>query len=186
MNEPLITIPPARLRTMRILNLSLIWGAVAVCAVAVYVVYDNNGQGIWGPQALPLVSLIAAGMTCIQVVVSFTLPATLLRKGLNRMTTAARHPGAGVAGLPSDDTVNQLLLLRQSSMIVGLAMLNGSSLFCSIAYLVEGQPYVLIGTAVTLGLMVARLPTEGGLRIWLERQVDEVRQAHDEADIARR
>jgi hypothetical protein len=43
---------------------------------------------------------------------------------------------------------------------------------------------VLSGVAIVLALMVADFPTEAGLRAWLERQLEAVRQAREDGSAA--
>lgn len=60
--------------------------------------------------------------------------------------------------------------LLQTKIIVGLAFLEGSAFLAFLAYLMEGilnSPGVAAQSAL---LMLARLPSRGRVRNWLERQ----------------
>jgi hypothetical protein len=182
MTDPPDAIPPQRLRSMQIIAAALPVGAVTACAIMAYLVYQNGGQGMMQPQpGLPILSLLAAVLTVSNTVMALTLPVAQARAAVRRIASGAWQPGAGVAAnvYPTDSL--KLLAVRQTTIIIAGALLEGAAFFCAIAYLLEGQIYVLTGIAVTVALMLANFPTAGGLRAWLDRQLEAVRQARDGA-----
>ena len=82
-----------------------------------------------------------------------------------------------------DTDTLKLLSVRQTTMIVRLALLEGAGFFCAIAYFLEGSVYALIGVGVILAIMIAVFPTEAGVRAWMERQLEAVRLAREDAGV---
>ena len=64
-------------------------------------------------------------------------------------------------------------------MIVGLALLEGSAFMALLAYLLEGQTWVLGLAAGVLALMAVRFPTRASVLAWLERQADALAALRD-------
>jgi hypothetical protein len=52
-----------------------------------------------------------------------------------------------------------------------------------IAYIVDGQPLVLLVPCVAVVLLLARFPTESGLRHWLQEQEDRLTDLRREAGV---
>ncbi len=181
MTDPSDTIPPQRLRVMQIIATALILGAVIACAACAVLVFQNNGQG-WGQQQgeLPVVSLLAGFMTLTNAVLSFALPPILVSAAVRRIATGTWRPAPNTAAQAFPTDAFKLLVVRQSTMIVILALLEGAAFFCSVAYVIEGQVYVLTGVAVCLALMLANFPTGGGVRAWFGRQLEAVQQARNQ------
>jgi hypothetical protein len=176
MTEPPEDIPPQRLRTMQIVAAALPLSVVTTCAVLVSIVYfANGGQGLQQPAGLPIVSLVAAGMTLCNVPLSISLPLSQTRAAVRRIAAGSAQPTSAAL---------QLLVVRQTTIIMADALLEGAALTCGIAYAIEGQVYVLVGVAVTVALMLANFPTANGVRAWLDRQLEAVRQAREEATAA--
>jgi hypothetical protein len=69
---------------------------------------------------------------------------------------------------------SKLLAVRQTSMIVGLALLEGAAFFACIAYLLEGQLWVLAIILTAMVLMMVSFPTEGRVQSWLAWQADQL------------
>ncbi len=60
--------------------------------------------------------------------------------------------------------------MRQTTLIVGLAPLEGTAFLGCIAYLIEANPLALAVVGVAVCLMLYKFPTEGRVRTWLEQQ----------------
>jgi len=183
MDDSLNTISPQRLRTMQIVAFAILMGSVIFCAVVVIVVYMNNGGMNLPRQGPPIVTIVIGLAAVPHLVLSLVLPASTTRNGMRRIASTVRRPSAGAVDWlsNSDGDVLQLLALRQTSMILGLALLEGASFMCCLAYLLEGEMYVLIGVAVAVGLMLANFPTEGGVRAWLNQQLEALVKARQDA-----
>jgi hypothetical protein len=169
---------PASLRAMQIVAAALVVGVIAFLAIVLYLVLAQKQGGANPPPNLPLISLIAAGSLVVATVVSFALPAAIVRSTLRRIAAGTWKPEPGMAAQATDS--DKLLALYQTTLIVGLALLEGACFFSCIAYLVEGQPFVLAVVAVGVGLMLVRFPTEGRVRRWLEDHKEQLARARQE------
>src|SRR5207237_8078997 len=78
----------------------------------------------------------------------------------------------------------KLMGLRMATLIVGLAMLEGTAFFGCIAYLLEAHPLALAVVGVAVVLMLCKFPTEARGRAWLERQADRLNELRQQQDAA--
>jgi hypothetical protein len=160
-----------RMRTMQIISAALILVVVTFTLIAVAVVNENDGPlGHAGdPNAPPLISVIALVMLGTCVVVRFVLLNSLLRRALQRIAMSSATPPTPkqCAGFETF-----LLGVHQNLLIAANALLEAPALFCAIAYLIEGRPWVLAGVAIALVLMLWQFPTHGTMRAWLERHLE--------------
>jgi hypothetical protein len=169
-------VPPNRLRTMQIVAGAIIFGALSFLGIVLFVVQNNEGKGRAEPPegTLPLISLIALGMTLAEVPIAFILPAAVLRQTLANLANHAPDSyvvpasPAGPGG-PTTDTAF-LLATKQTIMIITLALFEGASFFGSIAYLLEASPVALVVSAGAIVLLLVQFPTEGQVTTWLEQQ----------------
>ena len=159
-DEPEDLVPPGRLRTMQIINGALVMGLLIFVGLVVYLVHvQNAGRPLGQAPGPPIFSILALGMLTVASVVSAVYPSVVVRQGVRGIARGRFQPPPGDA--------DRLLGLRQTTCIVRLALLEGPAFFCCIAYLLEGQIYVLAAIGVALLLMLSRFPTEPGMRAWL-------------------
>jgi hypothetical protein len=161
-----------RLRVMQILAFGLLGGLVVFLAISLFIVLvTNNGQGLAPPQP-PVLSVVAWVMLPVCGLLSFLIPRMVTQAGLRQMAAGTWQvpPGGDPAAVATAGS--QLLMLRQTTLIVGLAQLEGAAFTGCIAYLVEGQLAVLLVPGVVILLMLGTFPTEGRIRAWLERQAE--------------
>jgi hypothetical protein len=176
-----------RRRVMQIIASALLIGVTAFLAIVLHLVHvQNQGRGTAVPQELPLVSLMGAGFLVIVAVVSFVVPAGIVRSNLLAIAEGT-WKGAPQRGIeePATDS-GKLLAVYLTALIVGLALLEGASFFNCIAYLLEAQPFTLGCVGVGVVLMLARFPTEGRVRHWLEDHQEQLAQARRESGPAGR
>jgi hypothetical protein len=173
-----------RVRTMQIISAALIAGVVTLTGIMIIMVKQNDGP-LAPPNAdlPPLVSIIAVVSLAAGIGVRVILPNAILRGAMQRIagpsaTPPSRDQCAGYEG--------SLLAVRQTTLIMANALLEGPALFCAIAYMLEGQAFTLAGVAVALVLMLWQFPTREGVRAWLERHLDlvlELRQLGGTFDV---
>jgi hypothetical protein len=182
MNHHEDAVPPGTLRTMQIITFAICMGLIFFGAIVLYLVLvQNQGQGLTKPPPqVPVVSLLAAGLLVVTGVMSFVLPAAVARSNLRRIAAGTWSPPRGMTPPPSTDA-GKLLILRQTTLIIGLALLEGTGFMGCIGYMLEGQALALLVVAVALGLMLARFPTEGRVRGWLDEQQDQLARLRQEA-----
>lgn len=153
--------------TMRIIAGTQIAGALLVLGVALWLV-ESEGKGLAQPAegGLPFVTLAALVFLVIDGALVVFLPAALMRQGVRRIAGSATD-----SPRPSDhgDT-HQLIALKTSTMIIGMAMLEGVSFFGSIAYLLEARPLALVVSVVPILGLLYLFPTQERVTAWLAEQ----------------
>jgi hypothetical protein len=160
---------------MQIIASALILGSLILLAIAVVVVQQNEGQGTitLAEGGLPIVSLMALAMLVIEAPIAFLLPRLMARNAITQR--AKQSPGTFVTaaenqrGGPTSDA-SFLLGLYQTTMIITMALFQGSSFFGSIAYILEAGPIALGVSAVATLLLLSRFPTESRVQTWLAEQ----------------
>lgn len=162
------------LRTMQLIAIGILLGLTTFLVLVLFLVYGaGKGQGPAPPARLPVISLVAVIMLATSVPLGFVLAGVQTRAALRRIaagTRLTREPGSTVG--PSD--LMELLTVRQTTMLIALALLEGAAFMGCIAFLIEKQPFVLAAVLVALALMLAQFPTEGRVRAWLERQAGQL------------
>ncbi len=185
MNNPNDIPSPKRLRVMQIVAGTMLAGVLIFLGLVLYMVLvQNKGAGTAPPGDLPLLSLMAAAFFVIQVPLSFLVPRFLIQAALRQIASGAwKVPtGANVAEFRSD--ASKLLAARQTSMIVGLALAEGTAFFACIAYLLEAQPWVLALILACVLLMLVNFPIQGRVRSWLAGQAEQLDQLRRQGDAA--
>ncbi len=164
---------PGRLRSMRVIALAIIGGIVGLLVIVLAVIPARNGPGIGPPGFERLfLSLVAVLLLVACGAVSVLLPRLLTQSALRKIARGIWQPPpqANPADYASDAA--RLLAVRQTSLIVGLAPLEGAALFGCIAYMMERQPLALAVVGVALLLILIQFPTQGREEAWLERQTE--------------
>jgi hypothetical protein len=149
-----------RLRVMQIIAFAVIAGPVVLLGIAVTLVLRNGG-GLAPPAGLPIVSLVALATMGFSVLANAVVTPAAVRTNLLHL--AARGPEA-----PGESEA--LVQLRQTALILSLAIFEGATFLAGIAYMLEAQPWALALVAVGIVLMLMRFPTEDRVRRWLEEQ----------------
>jgi hypothetical protein len=162
-----------RVRTMQIIAGALAAGSTIVLGIAVFLVQSRQGEGVnANPDQLPVVSLVAVVMLLIQIPMAVSLPAMITSKALANLAdhapdTHVAAPGQVGYGLPVGDR-EYLLGVRQTTMIISMALVEGASFVGSIAYIVEGRLFVLTVSLVGILLILASFPTRDRVQMWLD------------------
>jgi hypothetical protein len=179
--DPYDSLTPQRLFPMQIIASSLLMGVVVCLGIMLYLVQvQQRGQGAVPPENLPIMSLLAGAMLAICGPLAFIVPGIITRSGL-RQILAGTWPSGGGSAVPATGGA-QLMGLRQTTLIVGLAMLEGTAFLGCLAYRQEAQPLALALVAVAVLVMLCKFPTEARVRAWLQRQADvltDLRQQQD-------
>jgi hypothetical protein len=175
-------VPAGRLRTMQIIAAALplavfIFLSIALCIVQ----FQRDGQGLGQVGGQPIVSLLALGTLAFMALVSLILPNTMVRQGLRRIAQRAFQAPSGLEASPTAD-VDMVMGLRQSTLIVSLALIEGPAFLGCIAYLLEGRVFVLGVVGLAIGLMLVRFPTQASVRAWMRQQLDWLEQGRPEND----
>ncbi len=171
MTDPNDPITPARMRVMRIIVFAQTMGIVIFAVVVVLMVQGRAGAGRGNGFLSPLALAMLAGLGTA----SIAFPHFARRQSLRRIARGEWRPPPGAASAYASDEA-KLFAVYLSTLIMGLALVEAAGLFCCIAYLIEGQPYVLALIAIAVGIQISRFPTEGRLRAWMGRQLDWLEQ----------
>jgi hypothetical protein len=94
-----------------------------------------------------------------------------------------KPPAQAAVRLALDTDVLRLLFVLQTSLIIGLALLEGVALLGVMAYLIEAEPFVLGVVAVVIVVMLARFPTENRVRAWLDQQTERLASMRQEGNL---
>jgi hypothetical protein len=190
-----------RLRIMQIIAGSLLLAVVIFSAIVLLLVQVlGNGQGFAPAAQPPILSYVALAMFVIEAPIAFLVPPILVRSALRKIvagtwqpaqtsrsgsfvgaiTTSRTERGEGnVASLPEE---TKLFIVRQSTMIIGMAMLEGVAFTGCMAYMMEATNLSLAIIGLTLVLQLCKFPTANTVRSWIERQQEamaELRQQQE-------
>jgi hypothetical protein len=172
---------PRSLRILQIIAVALLLGVVTFLGFVLYIVQvQHSGKGAMPDQAVPILTLIAVGFLAACTPLAFIFPTMITRGTLRQMLARESvnppydpeemHPTGG----------SKLWEVRQTTMIVGLALLEGTAFTGCIAYLMDANPLALGVVAVAVFLMLGKFPTEQRVRAWLERQAAELNRMHEQ------
>jgi hypothetical protein len=171
MTEAEGTISQPQLRTCQIITLLIIGGALAFLAIALVLVLGSDRPAA-PAGALPLVSIMAAVFMALTAGLSFLVPEVVSRTALRQLLAGNWQPPEGADPRAFPTFTAKLMTVYQTSLIVGLAMLEGGAFFLLMAYIIEAQLWAVALVAIPVGLMAQRFPIEARVRVWLDRQAD--------------
>ena len=137
-------------RISQIIAGALIMGVLTFACVAFFI---SNGE----PAKSPMISLMAAGMAVMMIVIRFVLPTVIVNGGKAQLKQASGNEQPLV-----------LAGLYQTKMIVGMAVLEGAAFFNLVAYIMEKQTWSYGVVAFLLGVMAISFPSQGQFESWAE------------------
>ena len=181
-----------QLRTMQIIAIAMLLGVCVFSTIVVFQVSTRQNDpakpAVQGE--LPL-SYLAAGALAVLGPLAFLLPGVIERSALKKIAVGTWTPPQARRGrtLPPgyfDSEESKLLFVRQTSLIIGMAMLEGTGFFGCMAYMVSGQPLALGVIGGAIFLMLCKFPTAGRLRNWLELQAARLTDLRRERDVTPR
>ena len=179
-------VPPGRLRVMQIIAAVLPLAVGIFLSIAVFIVqFTRDGQGLAPVGDQPIFSLLALGLLAVMAIVSLILPNPMVRQGLRRIAQRT-VPGAPDADATLLVNAHEILVLRQATLIISLALIEGPAFLGCIAYLLEGRVFVLGVVALAIGLLLVRFPTQASTRAWMRQQLDWLEQARRQDEAANR
>jgi hypothetical protein len=159
--------------TIQLVAGMLLLGVVVFLGVALYIVWvQHDGQGLASPRDLPTFSLVAVLMLGACAPLAFVLPGIQTRVALRRILEGTWTMGPAVSPTTLATDAAKLLVVRQTTLIVGLALLEGAAFMGCMAYLLGAQVLSLGVVGVAVALMLCKFPTAGRVRAWLGRQAD--------------
>jgi hypothetical protein len=166
MLDPNNRFPKQRLLSMQIIAGSLVMGVVTFLGVVVFLATQAAGPA---PNAIPFISYIALAMLVVNTPLALVVPRIVTQAGLKRIAAETR------GGSPTDSLVG----LRQTALIISLALLEGCAFMACIGYLVEAEPIALAVVAAVVFMMCTMFPTENSLRAWIDMQRQRVAELQE-------
>jgi hypothetical protein len=184
MASPEDSLTRQRLVTMQIVAGALTAGAIIFLGVVLFVVHGrHNGQGMGPPGGLPIVSLMAVVMLGVLGPLAFIVPGILTKAALRQILTGAWKTPPGADPTAFATVGAKLMAVRQTTMILGLALLEGTAFTGCTAYLMEAQPFVPGVVGVAIVLMLCKFPTAARVRAWLERQAEALTELRQQQEL---
>jgi hypothetical protein len=177
---------PQRVRAMQIVAGALITGGLLFCAYAVFSVQvQRNGRGMGAPGALPVITIMAVVVLLVMMPASLVVPRMLTSQALRQLIAGTWQ--APPQAKPEDVATvgGKLMVVRQTSMIIGFAMLEGSAFLSCMAYFVEAQSIALVLVAFALIAMLFQFPTTARVASWLERQAEGLAELRRQKELDR-
>ncbi len=172
MNDADEMVIPQQLRLMQIIAAALLTGCIVFLAICLYLVSNNQGQGMAGARDRFAVSLMAALMLAACAPLAFILPRFIMLAHLRRIAAGTWQAPRGAKPEQFATFPAKLMAVGLTTMLIGLAMLEGPVFLGCIAYLLEGQALALAVVGVGIFLMLVKFPTKNRVRDWLVRQTD--------------
>lgn len=185
MSSPDDPLPRQNLQTMQMIAGALLLGVVVFLIIALLIVSNRGkGNGMAPTGGFPMISILAVVLAAVEFPLAFVVPAVLTRNALRQIASGAWRPPP-TANAPAFDTdTSKLLAVRQTTRIIGLALLEGAAFLGCIAYLLEAQPFALGVPLAAILLMLMSFPTESRIRAWLERQIDRLSELRQQGDVS--
>jgi hypothetical protein len=170
---------------MQIVAGAILLGIATFFAIILFIVPgQRNGQGVAAPLGPPLMSILLVALLSVNVPLAFLIPGMQIRAALKRIATGTWRPPTPANPSAYSTDAAKLLAVRQTAMIINLAFLEGTAFFGCIAYLLEGQTFVLAVVVLVMALMVLIFPTQSRIRVWLEQQTDRLAELRQQAGFA--
>jgi hypothetical protein len=151
-------VPQPQLWTMQIICAALMMGVFIPLAIFLFLVLVQQQKPILTkPEDMQMLSLVAIVLLAANASLSLFLPVMMTKSALPRLAT-------------SEPSVLQLIALYQTTLIIGLALLEGAAMLGCVAFFLEAHVVDLAVVGIGLILMAARFPTRGRVATWLAQQ----------------
>ena len=154
------------LQQLQIIVGALVAGCVFLLVVALLV---SRGMDAGGDP--PLVSYIAIGSAVMAVLARVALPHTIVAAGRRKILSEAGHHAARGDRLDRSAATAGLLQLLPTATIVACALLEGTTFFLLVAYLIEQWLPALVIAVAMIFLLVLHVPTRSRVVHWIDDQL---------------
>lgn len=155
-------------RVMLIIFGALLVGVVVFAIIAV-ISRISGGEALFNME-FGLLAVMGVGFAALVLIPSFVVP-IITRK------TATKELGQEFAGqLDQPGAAMKSMEGLQTSMIIGLALLEGTAFFNLIGYMIDGSAWNLLTVAILLMIMFIRIPLPGRVDDWVADMLDEAKR----------
>jgi len=163
-------------RTVQIIVGAMGVGVATFFGIAILLVQQNAQFARAGSRGLTYASIAVALLAAVAYVVVPRLIAERMRQAI----IDGRSDDWGIVkNMPSADKLGDLvpiMVVYQTRMIVGIALLEGAAFLACIAYLFEHQRITIIIAAALLVGILSQLPTFARVESWAEDELVETGQ----------
>jgi len=153
----------SKILPVKMIGLSLLVGLATITGIIVFVVQGPNNGEAKIKLEIPLVSIIAVGAWALMAGLAVALPRIMLPASLRKLLESK-------PAIPSEALSDQLFGIWQAQQLLNFALKEGPGILGIMAYFLEVQPFVLAVPALSFILLALSLPTEAGVRGWIEEQ----------------
>ncbi|HZZ26497.1 MAG TPA: hypothetical protein VFE46_00715 [Pirellulales bacterium] len=205
MNQSEDLVSPQRLRTSQIIAGALLLGLLNFCLITLWLVQiQNQGHGFIANADFPAITCAALFMGMVNVPLSFVMPNLTTQRAIKQIVSGKweqkpadnciplspngiifqqlalyfqRKAAASGKNLQKPTSIpDQLTMTYQTSLIVGLALLEGAAFLAVMAYLMEAHWLALAMVGMITMVMLIKFPTANKVRAWLLAQADQIEQ----------
>ncbi len=116
-------------------------------------------------------SLMAAGASAVALMASMVVP-RVIRANMRQLIADGKPLGQNIPAPVATELgdVGSLTAMFQTTLIVGIAILEGAAFYNLIAYMLEHQTINLLCAAGLLTAILFKFPTRGGIEIWINSE----------------
>ena len=135
MDDPNDPITPARMRTMRIIVFAQTMGLVIFAAAVFFIVQNRRVP----PKDNGILSMLGLAMLAGLGTASVAFPQSIRRQNVRRIARGEWQPPPGTASAYALDSA-KLFAVYLSTLIMGLALVEGAGMYCCIAIWWKASP----------------------------------------------
>jgi hypothetical protein len=168
--------PPDKVRAMQIIAFGLICGLGSFLLIVIWLVNGPAHTHAHAVGQLPILSFVAMAVFATNFVLFSILPGLITRQGVQNVIAGKWQQQSRNFPRPPTTIAEYLQALQQTTMIVGLALLEGAGFMAGIAYMLEGRLFALSIAIVILLIMLIRFPTLQRARDWMARCAEQIEQ----------
>lgn len=166
------------------LTMQIIVGALAAGVILFFLVtlFVTAGEEAEPPEML-LLTYMSLAVAPAAILVALLFPGVLIRSQRETMLADVATPPAGPAdGSPAQDAHSKLMRLiggYQTALIIRSAILEGAAFFALIAYMLEGQTWILLVVGVLMLFLLSGIPTRSRVVDFIDQEqrvIEELRE----------
>ena len=155
------------IRVQKIIVAALVMGQMIFAVIVISVRFQQP------PAASTLLSYMSLGMAVVMLAVRAVVGSTTAAAQRRQIANGTWTMGPQRGSLPVELTDgDRLLFALQAKTIVQAALLEGSSFFALIAFLVEGQAWTLLVPGILLTILLGSFPTYERAENWVKQQLE--------------
>lgn len=167
---------PGRVRGMQIIIAALCLGCIVFLGIAAAIApsMSKNGDS-------KLITYVALGFVILAIVPRLVVPAIMVSVGRRKIAGELQMERDALSDPKrledfENDAARRLLGLLQGKTIISGALIEGSTFFLLIAYMLERSPIALAGAVLMIVVLAMHFPTVDRTTSWIEDQLKLLRE----------